>query len=301
MVKKLLFFGIFTIALIFSAQAQVVDQVGYVERGKASYFADDRGGIFTASGERYNMNALIAAHPFIAFNSFVKVTNLDNGASVIVRINDRAVSKGHIIELSKAAADRIGSTGQLSIDTKIEIVPNPSQPGYTPLQQPANTAASPQKNDGGVTVGSYNNEANVEYKTPAQAAEAQREVTNKPQPNTTPTTATPAPKEDKIRKTLAEMMDDVGTYKLDGTPVKPLGYGVQVGWFSKAEEATALAQRFKNLQFGNIYVQSGWESGKKAYRVLIGSFTSKDATQGLVDFLNERHYNAFARKHYGID
>ncbi len=63
----------------------------------------------TASGERMNPNAMTAAHKSIRFHRKVKVTNMRNGRSVIVRINDRGpFIKGRIIDLSKAAAGKIG-------------------------------------------------------------------------------------------------------------------------------------------------------------------------------------------------
>lgn len=63
----------------------------------------------TANGERMNPNAMTAAHKTLPFGSVVKVTNLDNGKAVHVRINDRGpYIKGRVIDLSKAAAKAIG-------------------------------------------------------------------------------------------------------------------------------------------------------------------------------------------------
>src|SRR5262245_16935787 len=59
------------------------------EVGTASYYAESLDGRRTASGERYDMHALTAAHRTLPFGSRVRVTNLDNGRSVVVRINDR--------------------------------------------------------------------------------------------------------------------------------------------------------------------------------------------------------------------
>lgn len=63
----------------------------------------------TADGERFDMNALTAAHRTLPFNAYVRVTNLENGRSVIVRINDRGPFAGHrIIDLSARAASDLG-------------------------------------------------------------------------------------------------------------------------------------------------------------------------------------------------
>jgi rare lipoprotein A len=79
------------------------------EVGLASYYADRFHGRRTASGERYDRNAFTAAHRGLPFGTRVAVTNLDNGRSVTVRINDRGpFVKGRVIDLSHAAAVQLG-------------------------------------------------------------------------------------------------------------------------------------------------------------------------------------------------
>jgi peptidoglycan lytic transglycosylase len=77
--------------------------------GTASYYGMRHRGMRTASGERYDPRALTAAHPSLPFDTRVEVTNLDNGRSVVVRVNDRGpFVPGRIIDLSLAAARAIG-------------------------------------------------------------------------------------------------------------------------------------------------------------------------------------------------
>lgn len=74
-------------------------------RGQASWYGPGFHGRLTANGERYNQNAMTAAHPNLKFGTKVKVTNLNNGRSVVVRINDRGpFTRGRVIDLSAAAA-----------------------------------------------------------------------------------------------------------------------------------------------------------------------------------------------------
>ncbi len=76
--------------------------------GMASYYARSLHGRQTASGERYNENALTAAHPRLPFGTRLKVTNLKNGRSVEVRVNDRGpFVKRRVIDLSYAAARKL--------------------------------------------------------------------------------------------------------------------------------------------------------------------------------------------------
>ncbi|MBH5322252.1 septal ring lytic transglycosylase RlpA family protein [Erythrobacter sp. JGD-13] len=77
--------------------------------GVASYYGRRFHGRLTANGERFNMNAMTAAHRTLPFGSRVRVTNPRNGQSVIVRINDRGpFTRGRTIDLSRAAASEIG-------------------------------------------------------------------------------------------------------------------------------------------------------------------------------------------------
>ena len=77
--------------------------------GVASFYSTKFNGRRTASGEKFDNSALTAAHLSLPFGSLVKVTNMRNGKTVVVRINDRGPHvKGRMIDLSKAAATKIG-------------------------------------------------------------------------------------------------------------------------------------------------------------------------------------------------
>jgi rare lipoprotein A len=79
--------------------------VGYVEQGIASWYGPDFHGGRTSTGETYDMDAMTGAHPTLPLPTWVRVTNLENGRSVVVRLNDRGpFAKGRIIDLSRAAA-----------------------------------------------------------------------------------------------------------------------------------------------------------------------------------------------------
>ena len=96
---------------------------GAVLRGEASYYGPGFHGKKTANGERFNMHALTAAHKTLPFGTRVRVTNLDNGKSVVVRINDRGpYKKGRIIDLSVAAAKKIGMMGSGVAKVKLVVL-----------------------------------------------------------------------------------------------------------------------------------------------------------------------------------
>jgi rare lipoprotein A len=87
----------------------------------ATYYGQEFAGRRTASGERFNPNALTAAHRTLPFGTRVRVTNSRNGRSVVVRINDRGpFTKGVHIDLSRGAARAIGMSS--TSDVRLEVL-----------------------------------------------------------------------------------------------------------------------------------------------------------------------------------
>lgn len=94
-----------------------------IECGLASYYGAKYHGRLTASGERFDMYALTAAHPRLAFGTRVRVTHLANGRSVTVRINDRGpFLKSRVIDLSLAAAAELGMVEAGLVQVRVEQV-----------------------------------------------------------------------------------------------------------------------------------------------------------------------------------
>ncbi|MDJ0614789.1 MAG: septal ring lytic transglycosylase RlpA family protein, partial [Rhizobiaceae bacterium] len=95
----------------------------YRATGLASWYGPNFHGRLTANGEVYDQFALSAAHPTMPLPSYAKVTNLENGASVTVRVNDRGpFSRGRIIDLSSRAAQLLGYTKKGVAKVKVEYV-----------------------------------------------------------------------------------------------------------------------------------------------------------------------------------
>lgn len=97
--------------------------VGTTVEGVASWYGPGYDGRRTSSGERFDQDALTAAHAYWAFGTRVKVTLLSTGRSVVVRINDRFPShKGRAIDLSRGAAKAIGLIGPGTGQVRLEVV-----------------------------------------------------------------------------------------------------------------------------------------------------------------------------------
>ncbi|MGE0802223.1 MAG: septal ring lytic transglycosylase RlpA family protein [Lautropia sp.] len=93
------------------------------QRGVASWYGVPFHGRKTATGERFDMNAMSAAHPTLPLPCYVKVRNLKTGAAVIVRVNDRGpFADGRIIDLSRAAATQLGFAEGGVVAVEIELI-----------------------------------------------------------------------------------------------------------------------------------------------------------------------------------
>ena len=96
---------------------------GYSEEGTASWYGPGFHGQKTSNGERYNMNNFTAAHKNLPLPCFLKVTNLENGKAVIVRVNDRGpFHSNRILDLSKGAATKIGVIGPGTARVRVELI-----------------------------------------------------------------------------------------------------------------------------------------------------------------------------------
>lgn len=98
------------------------------ETGIASWYGPDFHGKHTANGEVYDQNEMTAAHRTLQMPSLVRVTNLENGRSVVVRINDRGPFKhGRVIDVSKRAADLLGFIGKGTARVRLEVLEKESR------------------------------------------------------------------------------------------------------------------------------------------------------------------------------
>lgn len=99
------------------------EQVIGTEEGVASFYANSLDGKATASGEKYDKDAMTAAHRKLAFGTRVRVTRKDNGKSVVVVVNDRGPhADGLLIDLSGAAADKLDMKTEGRVEVKLEIL-----------------------------------------------------------------------------------------------------------------------------------------------------------------------------------
>jgi rare lipoprotein A len=118
----------FAIAMGALASSVIVlarDSEAHLGTGSASYYGNEFAGRRTANGEVFSQKGLTAAHRTAAFGTRIRVTNMANGRDVVVRVNDRGPwTKGRIIDVSHAAASKIGMIQSGTARVKLSLVSN---------------------------------------------------------------------------------------------------------------------------------------------------------------------------------
>ncbi|MGI9292035.1 MAG: septal ring lytic transglycosylase RlpA family protein [Gammaproteobacteria bacterium] len=151
---------------VFGVRYKVMDSsIGYKERGVASWYGKKFHGRKTSSGERYDMYAMTAAHKALPLPTMVRVTNLSNGKSVIVKVNDRGpFVKNRIIDMSYAAAIELDMTGAGTAMVEVEALTR-GKVINEPVPEPSPVFADPQPLQAGgmfVQVGAFGESVNAE-------------------------------------------------------------------------------------------------------------------------------------------
>jgi rare lipoprotein A len=219
--------------------------VGYRERGVASWYGPGFHKVRTSIGEPYDMYGMTAAHKTLPLPAYVRVTNLQNGRSVVVRVNDRGPFVGNrIIDLSYSAAAKLdmlrNGTAMVEVRT---IDPSAPPPVITASATPTPAAAPPAA-------------AALTIVAPAGSAPAGSAPAAPPAP-TAPGTATPT---------------------LGGGVTSPAAAAtalfVQAGAFSDPANAERLAEKLRGGRYGKVIVRDDQIAGRRMYRVRIGPVPS---------------------------
>ena len=173
--KRVSFLILLISLFIFSSEAPLAALELYKTGVTASYYAEDFHGKRTSNGERFNMYDYTCAHKALPFNTILKVTNLANGKTCEVRVNDRGpFVASREIDLSKAAAVKLGMIGSGTTKVKLEIVKR--GPNNKLSQQTAASASKIMAKLGGNSGGS------------SSSGKAKTSATTKKQPKLTPGT-----------------------------------------------------------------------------------------------------------------
>ena len=111
-----------------AASTPPAEKAPLIQTGKASWYGEPHHGLKTASGETFDMDQFTAAHRTLPLGTRLLVTNLRNGRSVEVRVNDRGpVAAGRIIDVSYAAAQELGAVSDGVFPVRVRVIPQPAR------------------------------------------------------------------------------------------------------------------------------------------------------------------------------
>jgi rare lipoprotein A len=256
-------------------QSQTISDIGYIEKGKASYYPDNRNNALTRSGERYDMNELAAAHPYIQYNCLLKITNLDNNKEIFVRVNDRPYTTQVKLMLTLEAAKQLGMIGKPFAEVKIEIVAQNSK------RKQVSPPSLKLLNENDVQIDST---VLHDAKQKDLGIFTEKKETEKKDAQT-------------YISTDMEKFKNVGTYSLSGQKLNFSGYGLQVAIYEDINKAFSEATIFQDMLFRDVVIQTGWAEKKKVYRVMIGQLNSKENADKAVKLLSTKNIKAIVKPH----
>lgn len=299
------------------------EDYGYVETGIASYYGGEtQGKNFhgrnTANGELYDMNALTAAHQTLPMPSLVRVTNLENGRSVVLRVNDRGpFARGRIVDVSRRSAQLLGFEGQGTARVRVEILAEESRAlklallqGQTPPEiqtvaaAPRATVASDTlppppgaKGSGSIASATLPPPSATlpagggtpragRGSTPTAArpaapivAEAAPPVSGQVSP-TRPATPRPAAPVSTEVAALPVQQQATATPVVTQTPVKQTSIFLQAGAFANYDNAYRLSVRLS--RYGRTNVTPVASGSQQLYRVRVGPIASVQEADALL-------------------
>jgi len=252
----------------------------YNRTGIASWYGPQFHGRQTANGERFNMNALTAAHTTLPMPSWVRVTNLENGRSIVLRVNDRGPFVGdRIIDVSRRGAQLLGFEKQGTTRVRVQVVAGPDAPA--PVQMAAARRSSTQPQE-----------------APKQAPKAAS--TSAPVPQRAQETVVAAPVD------AVEIAGSIpGTASTGVSAASPVDTGtrwlaaeagpddrvyIQAGAFSAYKSARQVAEGLERL--GRVELSPLSQGGQYIYRVRIGPLASMGEAGSLLGEVQALGHNA---------
>jgi rare lipoprotein A len=233
----------------------MVSSVGYVERGVASWYGPGFHKELTSVREPYDMYGMTAAHKTLPLPAYVRVTNLQNGRSCVVRVNDRGPFVGNrIIDLSYTAAAKLDMLRDGTAMVEVRVL-QPLEPGLDTHLTVASVGALPLASPPAVS-------PPVPLAGPPSVSPA-APLTSPPAtvaaaaPLTTPPVAIPAAVAPVIKPA-----------PVTSAPVRTLF--VQAGAFAAPDNAQRLADKLRSEGYTQVFVRDDLIAGRKLYRVRIG-------------------------------
>lgn len=228
------------------------------QTGKASFYAEKFDGRPTASGEIYKHDLATAAHRKLPFGTKVKVTNLENNKTAIVKINDRGpFIRGRIIDLSRSIANSLAITDNGVTKVRIEVLDK-------------NASVSNNKAEYRATPAINREEEQVE-----QIAQVRKK------------------RVENFENSTKDNSEEKEFYELIVDKVTPDFYGVQIASFTESDNLIRLAYKLKASYKSRVLVQVKTIEQTKMYTVILGQFDDRKAAEGFKTNLQDKYPGSF--------
>ena len=275
------------------------EEFNHVESGVASWYGPGFHGKSTANGEAYDQSARTAAHRTLQMPSIVRVTNVDNGLSTVVRINDRGpFARSRVIDLSRTAAQELDIVRNGTAHVRIEQL----QAESLAVKDVAINGGGPAEQQAAVAQVSSGRYAPAPAQAPVQTAAYQTAAYVPPPAAPAPVYAQPAPTQPvwptNQRSAAAEPAPAYAPAASTGPTVASLasgttlqpasGFYVQTGAFTTPENAER--QRGAVSSYGASEISQASAGGRDVYRVRLGPYTTSDAAGIVADRLKRSGY-----------
>lgn len=255
----------------------------YDEVGSASWYGPGFHGGKTANGEKFDQTEFTAAHRTLPLPSIVRVTNLENGKTVLVKINDRGpFSKNRIIDMSQAAAGALGFRGQGTAKVRVQYLEKESREYVANSNKVGMRAALQDVLKVDPVVASNEQERSV------KPAFYVMKLQNTQQP---PVGAVQVSEEEAVHYPSGDIFKGLDQVQLaDASTPEPGGgvshlaskYYVQAGTFYMEENARKL---IKQLEEQNVKILTPIAGNKKQYKVLFGPYLAQDSAENVLSRL----------------
>ncbi len=256
------------------------EDYAYDETGIASWYGTEFHGRATANGDVYDMNALTAAHRTLPMPSFVRVTNLENGRSLIVQVNDRGpFAKSRIIDMSRRSAQLLGFQKRGTARVRVQILADRSRAIATRMKAQVELA----KIGSPITVDRLPKPA---VKAESLPPPAQPSAVPTSPVTTTPdeAAAVPVPPPQAVQTSAIAPAPPAGAATeaaVTQQPVIPTNLYVQVGAFGVHENALKMQARLASV--GAVKLQHKLIDGRDIYRVRVGPLASVSEADRLLE------------------
>ncbi|GJM32450.1 MAG: hypothetical protein DHS20C18_14510 [Saprospiraceae bacterium] len=253
-----------------------------VEYGIASLYSDDFAGRQTAYGDTYDPKKLTAAHKRHPYGTMLRVTRLDNKKSVTVKVTDKGpFVKGRVVDLSGAAADKIGLTKDGLAEVKVEVVSNTTRQDQRASEPVATAERSTPQSFDVVEPKSSTTKTTSPVKEKVVEKETAKSVKSTSKADDKPKTAS--------ARLVGKDFADYGLYKIQLEKPGKGDFGVQVASLSNYENVLKQVADLQAKWFDNILLSIEKGNSQSIYKIILGPFDDESSAKNYQNSLSKKH------------